>query len=200
MKLARDFFGNKDSIVIYDTEFTTWEGCNENGWLGENQHRELVQVAAQKIDLQNEKVLDSFERLIIPRINRNLSDYFIDLTHINQRDIEEKGVDFEQALEEFLGWSDKSLMFSYGKLGGLSDEVVIQENIDMYKIDTVLADERFRNVAEIFVDSGVDISAYNSGKLYQAFGLELDGHEHNAMHDVDSLVQSLFALKRQLKL
>ena len=33
------------SFVIFDTEYTTWKGCNENGW-HRNQKKEIVQIAA----------------------------------------------------------------------------------------------------------------------------------------------------------
>ena len=32
-----------DIVVVYDTEFTSWQGANENGWSGPGQYRELIQ-------------------------------------------------------------------------------------------------------------------------------------------------------------
>lgn len=184
-------------IVVYDTEFTSWEGAMERGWSGEHEHRELVQLAAQKIDLESETILDSFERFAKPTINPELSAYFTELTHITQEQVNNAGVSFAQLLEEFLVWSGDAQMCSYSARGGdYSDAEVLNENIGLYNVDTKLPWERFGNLYFAFQAGGVDTTLYNSGKLYQAFGLDLGGHEHNAMHDVDSLVQSLFALKR----
>jgi len=77
-----DAFFKQTEIVIYDTEFTTWEGAMERGWSGENEHRELVQIAAQRINLQTQVVVGSFEVLVQPVVNPQLSEYFIDLTHV----------------------------------------------------------------------------------------------------------------------
>ncbi len=195
-----DSFWKEEIVVVFDTEYTTWEGAMERSWSGENEHRELVQIAAQKINLQTAEVVDSFERFVIPRINCDLSDYFTELTHIMQQDIEEKGIDFRVMLDDFLAWTKDVPILSYSRLGGGADEVVLQENIDLYDLDITLPNKRLGNMVEIFNDGGIDTSGYNSGKLYQAFDLDLGGHQHNAMHDVDSLVQSLFALKRRLKL
>lgn len=185
------------TIVVYDTEFTTWEGAMQRGWSGPNEHRELVQLAAQRVDIETETVLDSFERLARPTINPELSDYFVDLTHITQAQVEAEGIPFAQLLQEFLAWSDGATMYSYSANGGdYSDAQVLDENIRLYHLSVELPWERFGNLYHVFQAGGIDTSQYNSGKLYQAFGLALGGHEHNAMHDVDSLVQSLFALKR----
>jgi len=56
-----------------------------------------------------------------------------------------------------------------------------------------------RDDPRLFIAAGIDTTLYNSGKLYQAFGLDLAGHEHNAMFDVTSLVASLFAAAARLK-
>lgn len=190
-------FKTYPTIVVYDTEFTTWEGAMERGWSGENEHRELVQLAAQKIDVEAETVLDSFERFVRPVINPQLSQYFTDLTHITQEQVAAEGVDFARMLEEFLRWSGEAQMCSYSARGGdYSDAEVLNENIGLYELGITLPWERFDNLYFAFQAGGIDTTKYNSGKLYQAFDLDLDGHQHNAMHDVDSLVQSLFALKR----
>lgn len=194
-----DFFTNESQIVVFDTEFTTWEGTKERDWSDEGEHRELVQIAAQKIDLAKEQVLDSFERLVKPTINPELSQYFIDLTYITQEEVNARGIPFADMLSEFLAWSHPAHMYSYSvKADDYSDADVLAENIRLNDLEVTLPTERFGNLFEVFDTAGIDTTQYNSGKLYQAFDLDLGGHEHNAMHDVDSLVQSLFALKHQL--
>jgi len=37
-------------IIIFDTEYTAWEGAKERNWSGSGEHREIVQIAAVKID------------------------------------------------------------------------------------------------------------------------------------------------------
>ena len=193
-----DFFQKQDVIVVFDTEFTTWEGAMERNWSGESEHRELVQIAAQKISLQQRKVLDSFECLVKPTINPQLSKYFVDLTAITQSVIDQQGVSFKNALDEFLAWIGDCQAYSYSmRADDYADADVLRENCTLNNISKSLPDQ-FGNLHNVFSSHGVDTTGYNSGRLYQAFGLDLAGHEHNAMFDVHSLVQSLFALQNKL--
>jgi inhibitor of KinA sporulation pathway (predicted exonuclease) len=187
-------------LIVYDTEFTTWEGAIARGWTGAGEHRELVHLAAQKIDLTTGVVLDSFDRLVVPRINRQLSTYFIDLTGITQAHIESTGEDFSVVYTALLEWSAGLPFFSYSKtITDYTDADVLQENITLYKLPITLPRERFHLLSPVFRSAGIDTTQYNSGRLYQALNLDLTGHEHNAMFDVTSLVQSLFLLAERLK-
>ena len=187
-------------IIVFDTEFTSWEGAMERGWTGVGEHRELVQIAAQKIDLHNTTVIDSFDHLVKPRINQQLSDYFITLTGITQPAIESEGADFLEVYESLLDWSSGAPFFSYSKfVTDYTDADVLQENISLYQLPITLPRERFQLLTHIFQSAGIDTTQYNSGRLYQSCGLDLSGHEHNAMFDVTSLVQTLFHLARGLK-
>ena len=38
-----------DTFIIFDTEFTAWEGSMQRGWSGQNEHREIVQISAIRI-------------------------------------------------------------------------------------------------------------------------------------------------------
>ena len=196
---ARDFFYHYDKLVVFDTEFTTWEGALERNWSGPNEHREIVQLAAQKIDLKHEIVVDSYEQLVRPRINPRLSEYFQDLTGIQQQTVEAEGVDFQEMFEVFDAWAGDHDRFAYGRCADEPADVeVLQENIALYELPLLLDEQRYGNLASVYQGVGIDTARYNSGKIYQAFGLALAGHEHNAMHDVNSLVQSLFATRRIL--
>ncbi len=83
------------SFVIFDTEYTSWEGCLQNGWRG-LQKREVVQIAALKVD-DDFNVVAEFNQLCQPKINLILSDYFVNLTGISNDDVAQKGVDFASA-------------------------------------------------------------------------------------------------------
>ena len=196
---ARDFFYHYNQLVIFDTEFTTWEGAKERDWSGLNEHREIVQIAAQKIDLKHETVVDRYEQLVRPQINSELSDYFQKLTGINQSSVDTYGVDFQDMFEVFDAWAGDLERYAYGcRADEPADVVVLEENIALYELPLTILRQQYGNLASVYQSIGVDTSQYNSGKLFEAFGLKLDGHEHNAMHDVDSLVQSLFATRRIL--
>lgn len=198
MRVVEDFFLTQTEVVIFDTEFTTWEGAMQRNWSGENEHRELVQIAAQKINLHTAEVLRSFEVLVKPQINPELSEYFVELTHITQAQIETSGIIFAEAYQLFMDWAGGVKKYSFSQtLDSASDMGVLQENIALYSLPLSLDEAEFGTVTGVFQAVGIDTTQYNSGRLYQAFDLDLSGHQHNAMHDVDSIVASLFAVKER---
>jgi hypothetical protein len=67
------------SCVIADCEYTTWPGALESGWKGANQHREIVQIGAVRLDAQYRE-LASMALLVKPKINPVLSGLFCTLT------------------------------------------------------------------------------------------------------------------------
>ena len=196
-KSITTFFTTHKQIIIFDTEFTTWEGAMARNWSGPNEHREIVQIAAQMVDLETEVVLDSFSCLVKPAVNPVLSDYFINLTGVTQAQIDTDGVSFKDAYESFDSWTKGLPIFCYARtLGESADRGVFEENIELYTLEVQLNQSRYDILTGLFQAAGVDTNKYSSGELYRFFNLELGGHVHNAMHDVDSLVASLFAVKK----
>jgi inhibitor of KinA sporulation pathway (predicted exonuclease) len=182
-------------IVIFDTEYTTWEGALARKWSGDGEHRELVQLAAVKVNLTSKTVYDTFTQYAIPTINPRLSEYFTQLTGITQHDIETDGLLFQEVYMNFLTWVGDLSCFSYrNPQNHLGDAVVFQENMSLYNLEVPFPEHQFHNIRPIFDAFGVPTHEYNSGKLHEHFGITLHGHEHNAMHDMMSLTHSLFAL------
>jgi inhibitor of KinA sporulation pathway (predicted exonuclease) len=77
----------KFPIVVWDTEFTSWKGCNEVGWNPEkDEYKEIIQIGAVKIG-SNGEIEDTFTSYCKPRYNTQLSSYIKELTGITQNDI-----------------------------------------------------------------------------------------------------------------
>ncbi len=83
-------------FIIFDTEYTSWEGCNLNGWR-DWQKKEIVQIAALKVDGKTLEVIEKFNIYVKPKINPILSDYFVQLTGITNEKLAEFGIDFQSA-------------------------------------------------------------------------------------------------------
>ena len=47
-------------IIIFDTEFTAWEGSLARNWNGPGEYREIIQIGAILVDTQNLQELDFF--------------------------------------------------------------------------------------------------------------------------------------------
>ena len=75
-------------FVVYDTEYTTWEGAMARKWLGENEYKEVIQIGALKVSFPDFEVKDSLKIYIKPQKNPVLSDYCKRLTGITQAEID----------------------------------------------------------------------------------------------------------------
>ena len=192
---VNDFFKRNKRVVVFDTEYTTWEGALERNWSGEDEHREIFQLCALSVDLEHGEIVDSFERFVYPRKNPLLSDYAKQLTNITQEQVDH-GVDFAEMYSDFLAWAHLLPLCSYDPFGSEhGDGNILKENIDLYKLDVPYSEHRYFNVAPLFNEAGIDVQNFTSGQLHTCFDVEVPGHVHDALHDVHSLAISLIALQ-----
>lgn len=188
------------SFVIFDTEYTSWKGCQENGWQG-SQKKEIVQIAAIKVSNKLE-VLDSFNVLCKPSINPVLSDYFINLTHITNEQVAKYGKPFEEAYGNFENFVASNICYSHGwgaEYSSQSDGAVIDENLKLYNL-TARKKIKYRNIAPIFkhlyVENKINVKSQSSGQIAEILGLvgnmeKLQLNLHNALYDVYSIIEGL---------
>lgn len=177
-------------IVIFDTEFTAWEGSKERNWSLNWEHREVIQVAAVKVELSNTgvEILSSINMLVKPTINPTLSDYVIALTGIEQQVLDDMGVDFPAALQQLHLFCDRGATpcYSWG-----NDNHVLAENCLLNRIDMLDFSAGFYNLHSMVRKVKLDGSHLCSGELANHLGLNLQGHLHNALYDVRSIALAL---------
>lgn len=185
-------------FIIYDTEFTAWEGSMARRWSEPWEHRELIQLAALKIEVRNTgcQTLESFSRHIKPTINPSLSQYVMDLTGISQTLIDQNGVSFSAAIDDFAKFcqGDDVKLASWG-----NDQKVLAENADL---NDITLDPKLLDHIDLSVPFR-KLKQFNfqvcSGLLHKQVGLPMTGHIHNALHDVNSIVATLdFLLQENL--
>ena len=187
------------SFVIFDTEYTTWKGCQQNGWHG-TQKREIVQIAALKI-AEDFEVISEFNMLCKPQINPVLSDYFINLTHISNADVAANGVLFAEALAKFIDFAGNNICYSHSwgsEYLNKSDGSVFDENIALYDL-SIKNNLKYRNLAPVFKElyqrHGIAVKSQASGEIIKLLEIEKKKHinldTHNALFDVYSLLEGL---------
>ncbi|MDR1694734.1 MAG: exonuclease domain-containing protein [Lactobacillaceae bacterium] len=190
-----------EQFVIFDTEYTSWKGCMENG-RAEWQKEEIVQIAAIKVDAKTLKVLEEFNVYVTPVINPILSDYFINLTGLTNELIEEQGVPFEQAYWQFKDFSAGLTCFAYdmdyGRIS-LADGEIMEKNLSFAGMEDKYP-PRYSNIAEWFkkryAENAVNAGKINSGGTAKLLGVskeleQLGLDEHNALYDVYSLLAGI---------
>lgn len=177
-----------DNIVLFDTEYTTWEGAQERAWNGPNEHREIVQIGAVRMDTHALTEIDAFDIVIKPRINPNLSDFFVTLTGITQKLVNTAGIDFATALKNFEMWRNGDQAYSYGH-----DAEVIEENCRLCGVP-FNSHEYFHDVRAVFEAHGIDTNQYHSSTIVTAFGKQPREGAHNALNDARSIFDGLVLL------
>lgn len=187
-------FGLPGKIVIFDTECTTWEGAVQRNWSGPGEYRELIQLGAALVETNCFTELSSLKMLVRPRFNDVLSQYCLDLTGINQKELD-KGIDFPACLRVFSMWCREYELYSFDKAADrIFDQEVLIENCDLYGLAFPFEPERFCNINEVFTRHGISIQ--QSGMASAAFGVEPKLSSHDALNDVRGLIEGLRLLKK----
>ena len=195
------------SFIIFDTEFTSWEGCLKNGWQG-NQKKEIVQIAALKVS-DDLTIIDKFNQFCRPEINPVLSDYFIKLTGITNEIITQNGLPFAKVFANFKKFVGKDVCFSHSWGTVLTDKAdgnIIDENIELYHLSTV-NDLAYYNIAAIFKQvyqkNNINITSQSSGQIAKLLNTEnqlkcYGVDEHYALYDVYSILAGLKFLQKDV--
>ena len=177
-------------LVIFDTEFTAWLGSQQRNWSEAWEQRELIQLAAVKLTLSDEGVelLSTFNEVVKPSVNVQLSDYIIDLTGITQAMVDDMGVDFASSLDLFYQFCQNGELpcFAWGH-----DQKILRENCQLKQLDMPHFSGGFFNLNQIARDANIDGAHLCSGDLANQLGLDLPGHMHNALYDVRSIALAL---------
>lgn len=188
------------TIVIFDTEYTSWQNCMQHGWLLP-QRQEIVQIGALKVNTTTLEVKEEFCEYIIPTYNPILSDYFIDLTGITNEKIQNEGLSFTEAYKKFTDFANGCTCYSYANPAALSKEAdgeIIRLNLEWNNLPPPKL--IFKNIAKIFeikfTENNLDVSHPSSGKLATVLGREknlkhLGLEPHNALYDVYSILEGL---------
>jgi len=177
------------NAVLYDLEFTAWEGSMATGWLRPGEFREVVQIGAVRIDVQTLAIVAEFNVLVRPRINKQLSGYLQSLTGITNAMVAERGVDFGDAYEAFVAFAGQGPIVSFGR-----DDRVLRYNIALYGIGDARPLPEHRNIVPWLNANGVSTKGLHACDVARACGAKFDGREHDALEDARSLAVGIRAL------
>lgn len=180
------------SLVIFDLEFTAWPGSMAGHWLAPGQFKEVVQIGAVRLEVETLAVSASFDGLVKPRINAELSDYFERLTGITNARLAEKGVDFEIAYRRFVEFAGGEAIASFGH-----DEWVLEDNIRLYGLKDMPALPPFLELREWFDRHGVNPRGLHSCDVGPLLGAPFEGQMHDALCDARSIAAGISVLLKR---
>lgn len=175
--------------VIFDTEFTTWEGAMGRGWSGKNEYKEIVQIGAIIVDTDTLKEKDHLLLYVKPVKNPQLSEYFTNLTGITQKTVDDKSASLEVALESLNVFAGDRDFYSFGP-----DAEVIRDNCDLLGIPFLFGIIRFHDIRQTFNAFGVATDGFMSGNIVRAFGEEPKRAGHDGLCDARTILDGLCLL------
>ena len=180
-----------DVVVVFDAEYTSWEGSVARGWSGPGEDMEVVEIGAVKLDGRRMLAeLDCFQVLVRPRVNPVLSDHFVTLTGIRQADVEADGIELAEeavaAFAEFLG-EETGAALSHG-----GDHAAIEANCRLVGIPCPLPVDRFGDVRPAIAEAmHRRPGSVMASDLAALFGFPPPGRAHRALADARCVAEAL---------
>ncbi len=118
------------NFIIYDLEYTAWEGSKKRNWGNIGEYKEIIEIGAIAVNRKFEEI-NSFNTLIKPKKNPILSDYIINLTGISNKMILDEAINFKNGYIEFIKFIKRysKTAFAYG-----DDKIILLENLKMNNI------------------------------------------------------------------
>jgi inhibitor of KinA sporulation pathway (predicted exonuclease) len=173
--------------VVFDLEFTAWEGSLQRGWNRPGEFKELVQLGAVKVDAETVRPVAELNLLVRPRINPVLSDYLVRLTGVTNARMAHQGVDFAVAFRAFLDFVGDGEMLAFGR-----DDLIFEENMRLYALHMKMP--RYRNVIPWFAENGVDLAGRHACDVAEAAGAAFAGRAHDALADAHAVTLGIATL------
>ena len=179
--------------IYLDTEYA-YDGMNPaTGRPTSNERRQLVQISAIRFDTASGRVIDEFDVYVHPTYLKALPDFFVELTGISQQDLNSKAISMQEGLDALWDFCADTEVWTFDK-----DEEVIKQNYSYISMEWEHKTP-FVRVKPLLQKWGVDAEKYSSGSLYKAVGLKLEGHIHNALHDVISMANAVYILENSTR-
>ncbi len=182
-----------DSIVavIFDLEYTAWEGSLERNWQGLNEDPEVIQIGAVQIHVVESSWImhQDFIQFVKPHRRPKLSSYIKSLTGITQKTIDEHGVSFTYALQSFFDFVPPNASLCANG----DDWVILEQNCQINNTENPFKKEQFVNVRPFIADR---LSVDKTSDEAHSYRLSNIGNEpnttsHDALSDACAIAQAL---------
>ena len=180
--------------VIFDLEFTAWEGSMARGWSTPGEYKEVVQIGAVALDPETFHVTDTLDLLVRPRVNPVPSEYLVALTGITPARLADLGLDFATAYRLFLDFAihhggPGAPCWAYGR-----DDAIFAANLELYVWKTTARLPDYHDVRPWFAEHGVDLTGKRACDVAEAAGVTFSGHKHDALDDARGVAAGMAAL------
>ncbi|MDE1937549.1 MAG: exonuclease domain-containing protein [Alphaproteobacteria bacterium] len=176
------------AAVVFDLEFTAWEGSMANHWLRPGEFQEIVQIGAVKVDAGFSPG-ETFDVLVRPRINPELSPYLVGLTGITNEELRDRGMDFAEAYRAFLAFAGDLPIIAFGR-----DDKVFLDNLRLYGMNDAPPLPSYCDIRFWMKEHGIDTRGLHACDVGPSVGVPFSGHKHNGLDDALSVAAGAAAL------
>ncbi len=182
-------------VVVFDLEWTSWEGSHARGWSEPWEWREVVQFGAVRADAGDGfRVVAEMEALVVPARNPRLSDYFTRLTGIDSTHLAANGGSFADAQDRFAAFCGPTApLFMNG-----ADGMILRENCALNGLRYPFAEDRAWNIRPLLAKvTGLEPGRLVSCTLPEVLGIPDVPGRHTGLGDAYAITAALAELRRR---
>lgn len=185
--------GLPEEFVVYDLEWTAWEGSMQRNWSGPDEYREIYDIGAVKVSGDQFEVVATFHRFVTLELVPELPQYSVDLTGITQQQLDDESIPYRGAITEFAAFANGLSLHHWG-----GDSEVIAENCELKKLANPFAPDQFHDIRAVFSEHGIAVENYMSSTITEAFGQKNERRSHQGTEDAATIVDALRLLQKSL--
>ena len=184
--------------VVFDLEYTAWEGSLARSWSGDSEDPEIIQIGAIELLLEHSSLCfgQEFSRLVRPTLRPQLSGYITGLTKITQEMVDQKGLPFDRALREFFCFVPKNAsIFSNG-----DDWSFLSENCRINNLVNPFKKSKFVNLRPVFAkhhglsEDSEMLHSYRLSASPQAIAQTRTNLGHDALADAKEVAAQMIRI------
>jgi len=186
-----------NQFVVFDMEWTAWEGCLERSWNGQGEYPEIFNIGAILIQGHELLIAKSNSDIVNLEIVKKLPPFTEKLTGYTQTDIDKEGIPLQDALDNLVQMGPELMYYFWGSDHYLADLDVLKRNLDRKRISWPFFLGQVRDIRPLFISHGVPAHKYSSSTIPEYFGLPKRKQSHRGEDDALSIVTALKALLKK---
>jgi len=176
--------------IYIDTEYMYDDMFREERMPKETDQKQIIQIAAILFDVTTGTELESLNLLVKPIFHDTLPPFFIKLTNITNNDVSQNGLSFPHALRKLKNFCKEYPIWTFN-----NDYAVLRQNCAFHNIPNPFK-KPFVRVQPLLSNFNINPTKYSSGTLHKAVNVFMQGHVHNALHDVRSMALAMYILEK----
>lgn len=180
-------------MVVFDLEWTAWEGSLARNWSGPGEYREIIQIGAVRLDATGFDLLAVLDLLVLSVRNPVLSDYIMKLSGLTNERMQAEGVSLGAALQEFEVFTGGRPLWCNG-----GDAAVLRDNCVLQDLLCPFATESIGNLRPLLSRAtGLPASRLVSCELPMLLGIGPTRDRHTGAGDAIAIAQALAMLRKK---